>query len=113
MIKGTKIIFVRDGGVLNTNIGNVFTFANWWDRESAKNNSFYRMYPYRLTDFDEGQNNHHRYFQVEELLAEGNTDHNLSFYCVEIFDPIKHKEFKLMTPEVLAQERKAFIEKYG
>ena len=95
MKKGTKLIFVEDGGVLNTKTGTVVTFSNWWDKETAaKHSDYYKACPSALKGFDGYLKR--RYFQCKEFPYKG---HNLPISRVEIFDPKKHKGYNLLTKE--------------
>lgn len=85
--EGDKLIFYQDGGGLSTNIGNVFTFANWYEEKN--------------------------YWQCKELHNQGNHIHNFSIYDTELFDENIHKEFVLMDEEKLVAKQREFIEKYG
>lgn len=71
---GDKLIFIRNGNVLSTNKGNVFTFHSWHDK-------------------------HKEFFKCLELID--NPYHNFGISCTELFDVNIHKEFKLMSEENL------------
>ena len=88
---GDKLIFIRHGGVLCTNKGNVFTFANWYKEPK------------------EGK----RWWQCQEQHNIGNHEHNYSIYDTELFDESIHKEFVLMDEEKIETKRREFIEMYG
>jgi hypothetical protein len=90
--KGDRLIFVRYGECLSWQIGNVFTFSNWYESRYS--------FPEKL-------------FQVQELINMGNLVHNASVYDVEIFDSSKHKRFKIMTEDELRKDESDFISKYG
>ena len=91
--RGDKVIFTERGGVLSTDKGNVFTFYGWWTTHWGSN----------------------RFWQCQELIDEGNIEHNFSAYECEIFDPEKHAYLnpKFMNHKELEKNRREFIEKYG
>ncbi len=87
---GDKLIFYRDGGVLSAKKSNVFTFANWSNRYTARK----------------------CYWQCKELLNQGNHVHNFSIYDTELFDENIHTEYVLMDEKKLVAKRREFIETY-
>lgn len=91
---GERLIFFRNGGVLSTDIGNVFTFANWWEENDV-------MCPGK------------HYWQCRELHDTGNHEHNFSIYDTELFDEKRHRDFVLMDEEKLVSHIREFIEEYG
>lgn len=92
--KGDKLIFHRSGGVLSTKKGRVFTFSNWHD------DSVLLPQP-------------HTYWQCEELLARGNHLHNFLIYDTEVFDPGIHTEYELVDEEILRNDHREFVKKFG
>jgi len=88
---GEQLIFIRDGGVLSTSKGNVFTFANWFKVNDKRHPGKH-------------------YWQCQELL---NKEHNFSIYDVELFDKTIHKVYHIMDDEILTIQQNAFKEKYG
>ena len=89
---GDKLIFVEFGQVLSANIGNVFTFSNWYKEDELKDKI---------------------YWQCQELHDMGNSVHGFFIYHVEIFDPQKHKNFKIMNIDSLKQDEDNFFKLYG
>jgi hypothetical protein len=88
ILPGTKLIFIGYSGVLSGRPGEVYTFANWYGHNS-------------------------NYWQCQELIDMGNREHNFPSSAVEVFDPNKHTNYKIMTPELLRKQEEQFIEKYG
>ncbi len=86
---GDKLIFIRNGGVLSANVGNVFTFANW-------------CHPLERD-----------YWRSVELQRMGNFDHSFCIYDTALFDEKVHAEFVLMTEERLKADYSEFVTKYG
>lgn len=115
MNKGDKLIFIRPSGGLTGKIGDVVTFSNWYDRDAAvrAKNSFYEMFPDRLTELDEGGREYQSYFQCQELLDCGNIVHNMPTRHTESFNPDNHRTFRILTVEIIKKEEQDFINKYG
>ena len=88
-----KLIFFRNGGVLSTQTGNVFTFANWWNEDD-------KYHPGK------------HYWQCKELHDIGNHEHNYSIYDTELFNESTHKKFVLMDGKKLVSQQREVIEKY-
>jgi len=104
---GDKLIFFKNGNVLSTKKGNVFTFARWYDRTEEN---------YRL--WREGKRSpdiklHVRYFQAQEILDTGNDEHNLLVWDTELFDAKIHKEYRLMNAKELGKDYRAFVSVWG
>ncbi len=91
---GDKLIFSRHGGVLSTDIGNVFTFSNWLEE-----NDKYR--PSKL------------FWQCIELHKQGNHSHNFIIRDVELFDENIHKDFVIMDEKKLIDNLNKFNKEYG
>lgn len=89
---GTKLIFIRNGGMLSYNEGYVFTFANW--KKSERDDPW-------------------RYAQFQELLDTGNSVHNANIYDMEIFDEKIHKNFTVVTSQVLSSNYTDFVRNHG
>ena len=89
---GEKLIFHRNGGVLSSQKGNVFTFSNWFTNKYSTGKDWW---------------------QCQELHNMGNRTHNFSIKDVELFDEKVHKEFVLMDTDELTKQEKIFIQKYG
>jgi hypothetical protein len=85
--KGDKLIFKQHGGVLSANKGYVYTFNNW----------------YKSKHF----NNYYLYWQSEECINES-PNHNFLIHDVELFDINKHKEYVIVTQEILKNDYKKF-----
>jgi hypothetical protein len=88
---GEKLIFVEWGGTLSTDIGNVYTFANWFEHKTLPK----------------------RYFQCQELLDMGNTVHNMAIHRTELFNPEIHKEYRIMDAEKINQDLAEFTKQFG
>lgn len=110
---GDKLIFVINGMVLSTGVGNVFTFSNWYGRKAAKNDSWYNMYPKYLVDLDEGGKEYRTAWQCKELHDVGLEGHNFSIYHVELFDEKKHTTFVMMNNMIIYAQQSEFEKKYG
>lgn len=102
---GDKVIFIRHGGTVSVGKGNIFTFSNW------------------LTPLLQLQKCHYipnhwlkepiKYFQCLELLQQGNTEHGMDAFCIEVFNPLVHKDYVLMDADRLEHDKAEFISKYG
>lgn len=90
--KGDKLIFIRNGGVLSADIGNVFTFSNW-----------------KMSDRKLGK----RYWQSVELLMFGENEHCFSIFDVELFDEKVHTNFTIVNEEVLKKDEELFVKEFG
>jgi len=88
---GDKLIFVENGGVLSAEVGNVFTFSNWKEMPNLKMH----------------------YWQCHELFDMGNDSHNFSINHVELFNPDKHKKFRIVNAQTIRQDEDDFANKYG
>lgn len=108
LVKGDKLIFYRNGGVLSANTGNVFTFAHWWNYE--KRLEVLGMEDAKWWTNTTGKKDS---FQCVELLDMGNKGHNFSIYDVELFNPEIHKEFTMMYGGRIKENESAFISQYG
>lgn len=94
---GTKLIFVRNSGVMSGRPGDVVTFVKLhMDRRIVDN--VFRDYP--------------SHFQCQELLDVGKLSHNFSFDTVALFDETDYPEYRPLTTDILKQIEKDFIEKW-
>jgi len=91
--KGDKLIFKENSGIYYKK-GNVVTFSNW-KKLKFKHDPLYV------------------YFQCNEMLENGFDVHSIPVYDLEIFNPMKHKEFQELTGEIIFKTRENFIRNYG
>ena len=94
--KGDKLIFSRNVG-LSAKVGNVFTFSNW------KECSWLKEWKPGLV----------RYFQCQELLDMGNEQHSFPIHDTELFNTDTHKKYKIMSADILNQDKIDFIKTWG
>ena len=114
--KGTKLIFEEWGGVLSTNVGNVYTFERWYDESTMDHeDSYYRICmqsDFAKSEWKEGGSNYHKSWQASECMK-NSLYHNFGIWEVAIFNPEIHKQFKMMDENNIEEDQKKFKERYG
>ena len=106
--RGDKLIFVNASGTLSGRPGEVWTFYGFYTWEMSHKNSVGGIPEHWKPDFSDG-----KLIQLQEQIDAGNFVHNYSYEDLEVFDPAKHKEFRMMSVSGIHQAMHDFTQRYG
>ena len=88
---GDKLIFIVNGGMLSDKKGYVYTFEKWHESD----------YWNRL-----------KFWKSKECM-DTYPEHNFLLNDVELFDPNKHKDYVIVTQEIINKDYINFVNEWG